>query len=87
MSPALVNGHNGGTTSPGMFSTTQRRGPIAAEFQGPGPAAVSLPSTIGKSADTFSIIFFYTLHNNTPFLFLFQNKLQLNLMTSFFNSN
>ena len=48
MSPALVNGHNGGTTSPGMFSSTQRRGPIAAEFQGPGPAAVSLPSTIGK---------------------------------------
>ena len=62
MSPALVNGHNGGTTSPGMFSTTQRRGPIAAEFQGPGPAAVSLPSTIGKSADTFSIIFLYTLN-------------------------
>jgi len=55
MSPALVNGHNGGTTSPGMFSSTQRRGPIAAEFQGPGPAAVSLPSTIGKFKHTISI--------------------------------
>lgn len=48
MSPALVNGSGGG----GGGSTgalTLRRGPIAAEFQGPGPAAVSLPSTIGKN--------------------------------------
>ncbi|XP_045026597.1 outer dense fiber protein 3-B isoform X2 [Daphnia magna] len=48
MSPALVNGSGGG----GGGSTgalTLRRGPIAAEFQGPGPAAVALPSTIGKS--------------------------------------
>ena len=47
MSPALVNGSGGG----GGGSTgalTLRRGPIAAEFQGPGPAAVALPSTIGK---------------------------------------
>merc|ERR1711892_765172 len=27
----------------------KRRGPIAAEFQSPGPAAVSLPSAFGKS--------------------------------------
>ena len=52
MSPALVNGHGGsgggGGGSTG-FILTQRRGPIAAEFQGPGPAAVALPSTIGKN--------------------------------------
>ena len=45
MSPALINGHGGS----GTFSSGQRRGPIAAEFQGPGPASVSLPSTIGTN--------------------------------------
>lgn len=44
MSPALTNGNPHSTT----FTPSQRRGPIAAEFQGPGPAAVALPSTIGK---------------------------------------
>lgn len=29
------------------WTPTKRRGPIAAEFQGPGPASVALPSTIG----------------------------------------
>lgn len=29
------------------WTPTKRRGPIAAEFQGPGPASVTLPSTIG----------------------------------------
>lgn len=29
------------------WTPTKRRGPIAAEFQGPGPAAISLPSYIG----------------------------------------
>lgn len=55
MSPALVNGHVGGgggsaNAGGGLYSSTQRRGPIAAEFQGPGPAAVALPSTIGKNS-------------------------------------
>lgn len=52
MSPALVNGHGGSGGGGGgstAFISTQRRGPIAAEFQGPGPAAVALPSTIGKN--------------------------------------
>lgn len=52
MSPALVNGSGGG----GGGSTgalTLRRGPIAAEFQGPGPAAVALPSTIGMNYPNF----------------------------------
>lgn len=43
MSPALTNGHGGS----GTLTSGHRRGPIAAEFQGPGPAAVALPSTIG----------------------------------------
>ena len=43
MSPALTNGNPHSAT----FAPSQRRGPIAAEFQGPGPAAVALPSTIG----------------------------------------
>lgn len=30
------------------WTPTKRRGPIAAEFKGPGPACVSLPSSIGK---------------------------------------
>jgi len=45
MSPALTNGNPHSTS----FAPSQRRGPIAAEFQGPGPAAVALPSTIGKN--------------------------------------
>jgi len=47
MSPALTNGHASGGS--GILTHGQRRGPIAAEFQGPGPASVSLPSTIGKN--------------------------------------
>ena len=31
-----------------MMSITQRRGPIAAEFAGPGPAAITLPSLFGS---------------------------------------
>ena len=61
MSPALVNGHvgsgGGGGGSSSGFALSQRRGPIAAEFQGPGPAAVALPSTIGKY--TFHLISIY----------------------------
>ncbi|KAJ8922846.1 hypothetical protein NQ315_007881 [Exocentrus adspersus] len=30
------------------WTPTKRRGPIAAEFSGPGPACVYLPSYIGK---------------------------------------
>ena len=30
------------------WTPTKRRGPIAAEFSGPGPAAVTLPSSIGE---------------------------------------
>lgn len=52
--PALVNGTGGGSGNVGSagggpFGSSHRRGPIAAEFQGPGPAAVALPSTIGTS--------------------------------------
>ena len=59
MSPALVNGHVGGgggsaNAGAGLYSSTQRRGPIAAEFQGPGPAAVALPSTIGNIREMLS---------------------------------
>ena len=31
-----------------MMIITQRRGPIAAEFAGPGPAAITLPSLFGS---------------------------------------
>lgn len=31
------------------WTPTKRRGPIAAEYNSPGPACVSLPSYIGKS--------------------------------------
>ena len=30
-------------------STLQRRGPIAAEFSGPGPAAIALPTLFGSA--------------------------------------
>ena len=39
----------------GSWTPTKRRGPIAAEFQGPGPAALALPSLFG-SKDPFSYI-------------------------------
>lgn len=62
MSPALVNGHVGsGGGSTGAFALSQRRGPIAAEFQGPGPAAVALPSTIGKKPSSY----YHTLYVKT----------------------
>ena len=32
----------------GSWTPTKRRGPIAAEFQGPGPAALSLPALFGS---------------------------------------
>jgi len=32
---------------PFVFTPTKRRGPIAAEFQTPGPAAIKLPATLG----------------------------------------
>jgi len=34
----------------GSWTPTKRRGPIAAEFQGPGPAALTLPSLFGNPA-------------------------------------
>lgn len=38
------------------WTPTKRRGPIAAEFQGPGPASVALPSTIGWYSRNFYLI-------------------------------
>ena len=32
------------------MSSDKRRGPIAAEFQGPGPAAIGLPSIFGSKS-------------------------------------
>ena len=32
----------------GTWTPTKRRGPIAAEFQGPGPAQIVLPSIFGS---------------------------------------
>jgi len=34
----------------GMFTPHKRRGPIAAEFTGPGPAAIALPTLFGNQA-------------------------------------
>ena len=42
----------------GSWTPTKRRGPIAAEFQGPGPAALSLPALFGSE--------FYYLHSLNP---------------------
>ena len=42
----------------GSWTPTKRRGPIAAEFQGPGPAALSLPALFGSE--------FYHLHSLNP---------------------
>ncbi|XP_063865841.1 ciliary microtubule associated protein 1A-like isoform X6 [Scylla paramamosain] len=39
-----------GGQSNGTWTPTKRRGPIAAEFSSPGPAAIALKSSIGKSA-------------------------------------
>ena len=40
----------------GSWTPTKRRGPIAAEFQGPGPAAIGLPSLFGsKFKDTYKL--------------------------------
>ena len=36
----------------GSWTPTKRRGPIAAEFQGPGPAALTLPSLFGSKLKT-----------------------------------
>ena len=33
-----------------QMSSDKRRGPIAAEFQGPGPAAIGLPSLFGSKS-------------------------------------
>jgi len=44
-----VSGEMGGLTQR-PWTPTKRRGPIAAEFSGPGPAWVTLPTMIGKSA-------------------------------------
>ena len=38
------------------MSITQRRGPIAAEFAGPGPAAITLPSLFGSRVIIIMII-------------------------------
>ncbi|XP_045103383.1 outer dense fiber protein 3-like isoform X2 [Portunus trituberculatus] len=38
-----------GGQSNGTWTPTKRRGPIAAEFSSPGPAAIALKSSIGKS--------------------------------------
>lgn len=33
------------------WTPTKRRGPIAAEYQSPGPACVALPSSIGNQIE------------------------------------
>jgi hypothetical protein len=45
----------------GGWTPTKRRGPIAAEFTGPGPAAVGLPSFIGQGDPTKSKSPSYTI--------------------------
>ena len=37
-----------GRPAQGNWTPTKRRGPIAAEFSGPGPAAIGLPSLFGS---------------------------------------
>ena len=44
----------------GSWTPTKRRGPIAAEFQGPGPAALVLPSLFGSK---LNLIEYGTLHS------------------------
>lgn len=41
-----------------QWTPTKRRGPIAAEFSGPGPAAVALPTLVGK---LFNILMYLIL--------------------------
>ena len=56
----------------GSWTPTKRRGPIAAEFQGPGPAALTLPSLFGSKLKnnlynvrsfTLSVVSFYVYYN------------------------
>ncbi len=42
----------GGHVAQRPWTPTKRRGPIAAEFTGPGPAWVTLPSLIGTASST-----------------------------------
>ena len=47
---AVSNGKKmgGGNGNGYQWTPHKRRGPIAAEFSGPGPAAIALPSLIGS---------------------------------------
>ena len=49
----------------GSWTPTKRRGPIAAEFQGPGPAALTLPSLFGSK----TIVYYFGVLQKFSFLF------------------
>ena len=46
----------GGGTAGYQWTPHKRRGPIAAEFSGPGPAAIALPSLIGSKLFTYNLM-------------------------------
>jgi len=50
------------------WTPTKRRGPIGAEFAGPGPAAVALQSNIGKTGGSLSSSLHYRHHEPKPFV-------------------
>ena len=77
--PALVNGTGGGSGNVGSagggpFGSSHRRGPIAAEFQGPGPAAVALPSTIGTSSSHDELLALHLAHQRLDFHWLIKTR-------------
>jgi hypothetical protein len=47
------------------MASDKRRGPIAAEFQGPGPAAIGLPSIFGSKSELALIKLDFSIWNCT----------------------
>ena len=60
----------------GSWTPTKRRGPIAAEFQGPGPAAIGLPSLFGSKYLLLLLIF-----KNSPKFNLDINSICITIFT------
>lgn len=54
-----------------QWTPTKRRGPIAAEFSGPGPAAVALPTLVGKCIVFKESFYLDAYYNYTAYTYIF----------------
>ena len=59
----------------GSWTPTKRRGPIAAEFQGPGPAAIGLPSLFGSKWNQIMYILLRVFFREKKYLILLNKYL------------